>query len=418
MQIRQCADWDDFLSVVREHHLNPDAPQHQRVYRGQRFSWPVSSELDRWVAQAGDEDSVVEVTWLDTVGNSILRDFKRRATPILGDTSRSYSDLDWWALGRQHGLQTPLLDWTASPHIAAFFTFHQLALHLRTEQAEPPDNVHVFSLALLDEVTDLPELEFLDPLSYSNVRQQAQQGRYTKVTHSTFRDLDALLTARGLGEALTRWDIPAEEQGRAVSDLRLMGIHQASVFPDVGGAAAETNETRLGLEPELSSGGQGPFVAYGMGLEPGATVTAQINGQIAATAAADQAGQWMMFIREGAPGTPSSGDLVTFAVNGDEQTGAEIWEPGGAPHNVPSGVVFHEQISRNDAGLPVVDGIGMPLVPGWNLTTYGGGSVAQLDADAATVGASIVRTTADSIPKTLIVGRDRFLNADFEEAVP
>jgi len=49
-----------------------------------------------------------------------MREFRRRAHQYVTDVPRD-DDLEWLALMQHHGAPTRLVDWTRSPHVAAFF---------------------------------------------------------------------------------------------------------------------------------------------------------------------------------------------------------------------------------------------------------------------------------------------------------
>jgi hypothetical protein len=56
-----------------------------------------------------------------TVRNRYLEAFKVAAAGLRGPNPASLDTEQWWSLGRHFDLVTPLLDWTHSPYIAAFF---------------------------------------------------------------------------------------------------------------------------------------------------------------------------------------------------------------------------------------------------------------------------------------------------------
>lgn len=90
------------------------------IWRGQRCDdWNLETTLDRLVRNAK-----VPSARAMKFRSAHLDQFKYAARgrrglnpPLLDDENA------WWALGQHHGLATPLLDWTTSPFVAAFFAF-------------------------------------------------------------------------------------------------------------------------------------------------------------------------------------------------------------------------------------------------------------------------------------------------------
>ena len=138
--VRQVS-WSEFIEQVRTGPVRSEPSGNvipNRVfYRGHaKPEWRLWSPFDRRLAMWIETENGGEywngrqargLSWYDTECSSILDKFKRACRGLVG-TDHMTTD-EFWALGRHFGLLTPLLDWTRSPYVAAFFAFaERLAL--------------------------------------------------------------------------------------------------------------------------------------------------------------------------------------------------------------------------------------------------------------------------------------------------
>jgi hypothetical protein len=145
---------------------------------------------------------------------------------------------------QHHGFPTPLLDWTHSPFVAAFFAY-------RRGQARAPDadKVRVLVFDRTSWISDFPQIQsitfaqphfsVIEAYNFENPRAAPQQ------SISTVTNLDDIETyiahcEQAQGKTYLRAvDLPFSERRQVMEQLRTIGITAASLFPGLDGACEE-----------------------------------------------------------------------------------------------------------------------------------------------------------------------------------
>jgi len=253
--------WHDVVTYFHRSMLTYDS----YIWRGQRQSgWRLAPALDRHMEKR-------QISPYHGFVEQHLERFKFAARGRRGPNPQAIPDGDeneWWALAQHHGMATPLLDWTASPFVAAYFAFFEedsqdqtehrviyglsrpsieekakLLQDTRNEQNREAAKDSTNLLArLLREGTARPDVEFIKPLTEQNQRLISQNGLFTRAPQRVY--LEDWIRRNFESEEdyiLMRLLIPNRDRENCLRTLNRMNINHLTLFPDLDGASKYCN---------------------------------------------------------------------------------------------------------------------------------------------------------------------------------
>jgi len=216
----------------------------QYYYRGQRqTSWKLQTSFHRYSEKTG----ISMLDYLDRIIPEV--NYYVGATenkPI--DISNKIEFGSLLARLQHHGFPTPLLDWTFSPYIAAYFAFKDIDPHKPDARSI---TIHMFDFNLWAKSFQQP-LNLRDSVSFvsafrphaKNNPRMIQQMAVTTATNIS--DMGQYLISRGNDSGNTflySATLPTSERKLVMNELNLMGINSMTMFPDFDGICASMKET-------------------------------------------------------------------------------------------------------------------------------------------------------------------------------
>ena len=238
----ELSSWRYFPDFVRDELLR--FPQF--IYRGQPNStWPLESSLDRLLRVRGKSASRL-------VRQRHLNTFKLAARGRRGaNPAKIEDDNEWWALGQHQGLATPLLDWTSSPYVAAYFAFEDPLREASAKRAVFAIDVNAIESKSIEISRNhkgddrARVVEFVRPMQDENSRLVSQGGLFTRAPDG--EDVEGWVRWAFAGErdsvVFIKVVMPGGDRPLALAALNRMNINRASLFPDLAGASAFCNMT-------------------------------------------------------------------------------------------------------------------------------------------------------------------------------
>jgi FRG domain len=218
MDIIRKTTWSAFRDWLQGYFDQDARRRQQLIFRGHRDArWSLSTTLDRSYKFSNDAER-------KRFTDELIEEFRRELMQVESHGAEELQGVAMELLARHQGLPSPLMDWTESPYIAAFF-----ALANRGKQNGKEAAIWMLDRAKLKQV---PAVETIDDYSLLRFNRRAVRQRGVFLRLATGVGLEELLS-----DALTKLVIPGRAFRAALAELDEMTINATYLFADMEGAA-------------------------------------------------------------------------------------------------------------------------------------------------------------------------------------
>ncbi|MFD2179758.1 FRG domain-containing protein [Veronia pacifica] len=212
------------------------------IFRGQNQQWKLETGFNR----QGRYDLV-------NYRNKCIPELHRQLTTDTKYQFKLADNKDFGAflnLAQHHGFPTPLLDWTYSPYVAAFFAFRGITSKDAKDNPERKVRIFMLNRTLLETyhvgldslIVNCFNLAVVDLLGTENPRMIPQQATATISNVADIEKFIKKLEQKHDISVLQCIDIPWSERDKVVRELTLMGLTAGSLFPGIDGTCEALKE--------------------------------------------------------------------------------------------------------------------------------------------------------------------------------
>lgn len=236
--------WDEYKQLVSRDLLQNGV----FVYRGQRdSSWSLRTTLHRTAI-------VRSITEHKQYADIVIPRVHEAIEAWAGKSWNLADPLglaEFLAFLQHNGFPTPLLDWTYSPYIAAYFAFESLN-HFAPQSKYVSIysfNAHAWSSAYkqnYDFADFTPHVSVLKPRMVGNHKLALQQGCFTWANVFDIEEHIRRHETDGRN-FLVKYNLFATERPRAMTELSLMGISAVQLMPSVESVCKKALEDLIDL---------------------------------------------------------------------------------------------------------------------------------------------------------------------------